>query len=495
MSSALPTSSIPRPIFRNLFAPPSVHIHNMADNSNASKLERSQLGSAGIAVLTPAPTSGVESANRGTTPNGENLPVKQPDLSHDIPPSKNSSSSDGVKATSDGNANGGTSWFKKACKTVEIPLGDEKLADGKDLLARRSLSHSIGPDKIPTLFASNKLLWDGTPQILSYYFIDGNESQRNKVAKVIDEWTWYANVEFREASSAEDSNIRIRFNPDDGSWSYVGTQSDRISKQDATINLAWLDASSDLTSNERAVILHEFGHVLGLIHEHQSPAHRGYAVKNIGAALDLYSKPQGWSDQQIYDQVINVYKVNDVSNFSRVDIQSIMHYPQPKEITGLDYDIPYNLTLTDLEKAYMILRYPRPSIHPKAAEQGWTFNKALQVMGTPPDVTNKVLQFLESDHGQISGQILPLSVRETLEKWCRATLEGQNTSPAQTIDPAHVTDNATQLTVEPTGVIGVDGQPQQITSQQVKTEEPFIHILDEKLKTSYGKSKSPQNIL
>ncbi len=44
------------------------------------------------------------------------------------------------------------------------------------------------------------------------------------------------------------------------------------------MNLAWLQASGSMTANERASILHEFGHVLGLLHEHQIPAHGGTAI-------------------------------------------------------------------------------------------------------------------------------------------------------------------------------------------------------------------------
>ena len=43
------------------------------------------------------------------------------------------------------------------------------------------------------------------------------------------------------------------------------------------MNLGWLDDTpvANTTANERGVILHEFGHVLGLVHEHQSPVRGG----------------------------------------------------------------------------------------------------------------------------------------------------------------------------------------------------------------------------
>lgn len=339
-----------------------------------------------------------------------------------------------------------TSWFKKSCKEVLVPTQHQTFLGENGLLNDRGLDYEVGPDKVPTVFASQDNLWNGTPQVISYFFVDGNDLQHEKVTRVIDEWTWYANVVFHQANSAQDSNVRIRFNPDDGSWSYVGRQSDRIAITDATMNLAWLDKFSPLTANEKAVILHEFGHVLGLLHEHQSPAHGGYAVSNVQAALDLYSRTQGWSYQQIYDQVINVYKMSDVSNFSQVDTHSIMHYPQPKELTGLDADIPYNEKLTDLDKAYMILQYPRREMHPEAAKQGWSFSKALEVMGTPPAITDRILKLLQSDRGDFSGEISPLNIRQTIEEWCRATYKGVDVStPAATISPAHTIANATQL--------------------------------------------------
>ena len=49
------------------------------------------------------------------------------------------------------------------------------------------------------------------------------------------------------------SDIRIGFDSSDGAWSYIGTD--------------YID---------RGTILHKFGHTLGLIHEHQSPASGGF---------------------------------------------------------------------------------------------------------------------------------------------------------------------------------------------------------------------------
>lgn len=288
------------------------------------------------------------------------------------------------------------------------------------MMSNLGLVSAMGPDKVPTVSSNEQNLWNGTPQTISYFFMGGNHLQHEKVTQAIEEWTWYANVEFVEAFSAEESNVRITFDPDDGSWSYIGRRCDIIPVTEATMNLAWLDKFSQITSNEKAVILHQFGHTLGLIHEYQSPAHGNPVVQNIAAVLDLYKGTQGWTQQQIYDQVINVYNKSDVSNYSQVDIQSIMHYPQPKELTGHDEDIPYNGKLSDLDKAYMILQYPRKTMHPQAAKGGWSIEKALKVVGAPADVTDKVLNFVKEDADEF-GEISPVNIREVIKNWIRAT--------------------------------------------------------------------------
>ena len=81
----------------------------------------------------------------------------------------------------------------------------------------------------------------------------------------------YANVNFQRVDHSAD--VRITFDPNGGSWSKLGTQC--LLSQDpleSTMNLGTVTPSSDFTQGEYGTILHEFGHVLGMLHEHQSPA-------------------------------------------------------------------------------------------------------------------------------------------------------------------------------------------------------------------------------
>ena len=78
----------------------------------------------------------------------------------------------------------------------------------------------------------------------------------------------FANVQFAFDDRA-DAQIRISF-LQDGSWSYIGKDALQIPAKDPTMNYGWLKADTEDEEYSR-VVLHEFGHSLGAIHEHQSP--------------------------------------------------------------------------------------------------------------------------------------------------------------------------------------------------------------------------------
>jgi hypothetical protein len=115
-------------------------------------------------------------------------------------------------------------------------------------------------------------------QTLTYTFLApkaGNTIQQNKVKTVVQEWEKYANVKFTFVATGK-ATIRITFDTTSGSWSYVGNEVALIKPNEATMNLGWIGSSSTtITADEKGVILHEFGHTLGLMHEHQSPVRGG----------------------------------------------------------------------------------------------------------------------------------------------------------------------------------------------------------------------------
>lgn len=310
-----------------------------------------------------------------------------------------------------------------ADKNTESKLDIESsiFETSKDIPTVRSTTGIADAHLLKAGSANQNKLWPECTSTIRYTFLSsphgGTKEQEQKVRDSIQEWTYYANVDLKEVKDASDADVRVRFDPQDGSWSYVGLDVTKVDAQAPTMNLAWVQKTGALSQNEQATILHEFGHTLGLLHEHQSPAHGAKATINVDAALVMYSTGQPWDDQQVRDQVINAYKNSDISkisNYSEVDPRSIMHCPQPKELTGFDRDVPCNTGLSDLDKAYMVLQYPRAAPHKNSPE--WTFERALEVIGCPGSVRDAVLD--AKRRGTDSrGNVDPTNIRKLLGDW------------------------------------------------------------------------------
>ena len=196
-------------------------------------------------------------------------------------------------------------------------------------------------------------------QTLQISFLGGSNYQMLKVMDIASEWLHYANLYFfwntiQGGSKNGRCDVRISFKRGSGSWSYVGTDALTIDDQrQATMNFGWLDESTAEDEWER-VVLHEFGHMLGAIHEHQSPA------TNIKWDLPLlyqyYWETQGWSKEQVDFNIVRKYD-KGISN-TEFDRESIMLYPVEQKFTLDDFAVGWNRRLSDKDKGFIAEMYP-----------------------------------------------------------------------------------------------------------------------------------------
>jgi len=191
-------------------------------------------------------------------------------------------------------------------------------------------------------------------------FMGGEPYVRDKVKDFAKGWCEHANLGF-EFGSDPDADIRISFAPGEGSWSWIGTESLVIPKNEATMNLGWLTRGTANDEYSR-VVLHEFGHAIGCLHEHQNPA---ASIKWDQQAVYRYymGPPNNWSKEDVDGNLFDTY-ARDKTQFTDFDAKSIMIYAIPPEHTTDGYTVSTNSTLSQTDIQFISTAYafaPKPS--------------------------------------------------------------------------------------------------------------------------------------
>lgn len=175
------------------------------------------------------------------------------------------------------------------------------------------------------------------------------------------EWLPFVNLKF-DFSAKAPADIRITFEADPGSWSAIGTDAlvaEYFTKDEPTMNFGWL--KDDTEDNEwRRIVLHEFGHAIGGIHEHQNP--RGGIRWNLPAVYEYFSgRPNYWTKEDIDFNVLQKYSIDQV-NSSKFDPKSIMIYALPRELfVKGPKRMSENADLSPGDKAFVGKMYPKRS--------------------------------------------------------------------------------------------------------------------------------------
>jgi serralysin len=190
---------------------------------------------------------------------------------------------------------------------------------------------------------------------LKVKFLEGDNYLQSKVIHYAKKWEDFANIKF-DFITTGNAEIRISFMMGKGSWSYVGTDALSIRDQNKpTMNYGWFDSETPDIEFSRTVI-HEFGHCLGCIHEHQSPSARINWNKPV--VYDYYWRTQGWTKEDVDNNLFAKFDQSEVTN-SDFDKKSIMLYPIPKEFTSDGFSVGWNSILSTLDLDFIRRCYPK----------------------------------------------------------------------------------------------------------------------------------------
>jgi serralysin len=182
--------------------------------------------------------------------------------------------------------------------------------------------------------------------IIRIGFMDGDGSLQDRVRAIATTWTQYADVTFYWGAPG-DADVRISFK-EQGSWSAIGTQCRSFPSEGPTMNFGWLTEDSPDQEVHR-VVLHEFGHALGCIHEHQNPAGGIHWNKPVVYAY-YEGPPNNWSKENVDHNLFETYD-KDLTVYTKVDPTSIMMYPIDVRFTtdGFSVGLNADLSAQDIE--------------------------------------------------------------------------------------------------------------------------------------------------
>jgi hypothetical protein len=210
--------------------------------------------------------------------------------------------------------------------------------------------------------ARGDLLWAPGSR-LRVRFLNGPPLLHDRVLRLAQIWCAYANISF-EASDASDAEVRVAFNPGDGSWAYEGTQCLTVPHDEPTVNFDELEPDSPIADME-SVVLHEFSHVLGLAHEHHNPEagiewNKALVYKELSASL-------GWKREQVDAFIFATWEKNRYPIRKPFDPLSISAYPVPAEWMKGGPGIGRNTAISAGDREFISRLYPYPQAAAKKA--------------------------------------------------------------------------------------------------------------------------------
>jgi hypothetical protein len=242
-----------------------------------------------------------------------------------------------------------------ACMDVAVPLQQLREAQRRAVEENPANRGEIeNPETGERAFVVTGKLWN-PGRTLRVRFMGGTPAVQEKVKQYANVWSNYTSLKF-DFGDHSNAEIRVAF-VTDGSWSYIGTDCLGIPNSEATMNYGWFDNPVPEAEYSR-VIIHEFGHAIGMPHEHNHP---GVDIPwNREAVYRYYmNPPNNWTQAQVDNNLFAKYS-KTLTKYSQFDKKSIMLYPIPSQfVTDPNFAVPFrNTELSETDKAFMRTVYP-----------------------------------------------------------------------------------------------------------------------------------------
>lgn len=209
----------------------------------------------------------------------------------------------------------------------------------RDLFKPQETIRPRGGGPVRAISPIGKLWMNGST--LHVKFLGGSSSKKATAREQANWWAEHANLKF-EFDDAPNAEIRIAFDSNDGAWSYVGTDARGIPLNEPTMNLGFLDGGT---------AGHEFGHAIGLAHEHQNPA-GGIQWNEPVVIASLAGSPNFWDEATTRHNVLTKYAANQI-NGTNFDGDSIMLYFFPAQWTLNGIATKENEVLSAMDKSFV----------------------------------------------------------------------------------------------------------------------------------------------
>jgi hypothetical protein len=210
--------------------------------------------------------------------------------------------------------------------------------------------------------------WGAEGVKLTVGFLDNPpQDLRKRILLHMNAWAKTANVQFVESRVSPQVRIaRIDQGEQAGYWSYVGTDILSIPKNEPTLNLEAFTMQTPESEFHR-VVRHETGHTLGFPHEHM----RRELVNKIDRqkAIDYFGATQGWSPEEVEQQVLTPIEEASIRGTAHADPHSIMCYQIPGTLTKDGKPIVGGRDIDKKDYKFVGAIYPQPNKSSSAAKR------------------------------------------------------------------------------------------------------------------------------